>query len=120
LMSLYIEEAERQGIRVRLWDFPVYATFGLVVTSFGRTAGVYLVFTYLIVPAVWGALLSERIGMRLVIGWCVAMIAVMVGLLLSTQWESMDLPTGPTIVCVFAVLLVLSGVATFVQMRRAG
>jgi zinc/manganese transport system permease protein len=119
LISFDIDEAERQGMRVRLWDFLFYATFGLVVTSFVRIAGVYLVFTYLIVPAVCGALLSARIGMRLVIGWSVAMIAGIVGLLLSTQWESMDLPTGPTIVCVFAVLLVLSGVVTFMQMRRA-
>jgi len=119
LISFDLDEAERQGMRVRLWDFLFYATFGLVVTSFVRIAGVYLVFSYLIVPAVCGALLSSRIGMRLLIGWCVALVAGVAGLLLSTQWERMDLPTGPTIVCIFAALLVLSGVAAFAQTRRA-
>ena len=119
LISFDLEEAERQGMSVRLWDFLFYASFGLVVTSFVRIAGVYLVFSYLIVPAVCGALLSSRTGMRLAIGWGVALVAGMSGLLLSTQWESMDLPTGPTIVCIFGGLLILSGVAAAVRSRYA-
>ncbi len=119
LISFDLEEAERQGMSVRLWDFLFYASFGLVVTSFVRIAGVYLVFSYLIVPAVCGALISSRTGMRLAIGWGVAFVAGMSGLLLSTQWESMDLPTGPTIVCIFGLLLALSGAVAFAQARNA-
>lgn len=118
LISFDLEEAERQGMSVRLWDFLFYASFGLVVTSFVRIAGVYLVFSYLIVPAVCGALLSSRTGMRLAIGWGVALVAGVSGLLLSTQWESMDLPTGPTIVCIFGLLLVVSGAGAFAQTRN--
>lgn len=118
LISFAPEEAERQGMSVRLWDFLFYATFGLVVTSFVRIAGVYLVFSYLIVPAVCGALLASRIAVRLAIGWVVALTAGITGLVLSTQWESMDLPTGPTIVCTFGLLLVISGVIAFAQSRR--
>ena len=120
LISFDLEEAERQGMSVRLWDFAFYATFGLVVTSFVRIAGVYLVFSYLIVPAVCGALLSSRTAVRLAIGWGVALVAGVSGLLLSTQWESMDLPTGPTIVCIFGLLLILSGVVAFAQAGKAG
>lgn len=119
LLSFDPEEAERQGISIRLWDFLFYATFGLVVTSFVRIAGVYLVFSYLIVPAVCGALLSSRTAVRLAIGWVVALTAGLTGLLLSTEMESMDLPTGPTIVCTFGLLLVLSGIILYVQTRRA-
>ena len=119
LISFDLEEAERQGMSVRLWDFAFYATFGLVVTSFVRIAGVYLVFSYLIVPAVCGALLSSRTAVRLAIGWGVALVAGVSGLLLSTQWESMDLPTGPTIVCTFGLLLILSGVLAFAQAGKA-
>ena len=118
LVSFDAEEAERQGMSVRLWDFLFYATFGLVVTSFVRIAGVYLVFSYLIVPAVCGALLSSRTAMRLAIGWVVALTAGVAGLLISTQWESMDLPTGPTIVCLFGVLLAASGALAYGQHRR--
>ena len=119
LISFDLEEAERQGMRVRLWDFLFYATFGLVVTSFVRIAGVYLVFSYLIVPAVCGALLSSRTASRLAIGWGVALGAGLTGLVLSTQWQSMDLPTGPTIVCAFGALLVFSGVIAYSR-RRSG
>ncbi len=117
LISFDLEEAERQGMSVRLWDFIFYASFGLVVTSFVRIAGVYLVFSYLIVPAVCGALLSSRTAVRLAIGWAVALVAGVSGLLLSTQWESMDLPTGPTIVCIFGGLLILSGGVALGQSR---
>ncbi|MEO8196810.1 MAG: metal ABC transporter permease [Thermoanaerobaculia bacterium] len=118
LVSFDLDEAERQGVSVRLWDFLFYATFGLVVTSFVRIAGVYLVFSYLIVPAVCGALLSSRTAVRLAIGWGVALTAGVAGLTLSTEWESMDLPTGPTIVCIFGLLLAASGILAYLQHLR--
>jgi zinc/manganese transport system permease protein len=118
LISFEPERAEREGMNVRLWDFLFYATFGLVVTSFVRIAGVYLVFSYLIVPAVCGALLSSRAAVRLAIGWAVALTAGLTGLLLSTEWQAMDLPTGPTIVCAFGLLLVSSGAIAWLRGRR--
>ena len=110
--------ARARGIRVRLWDFLFYVTFGFAVTSFVLISGVYLVFSYLIVPAVCAALLAERIRHRLAIGWAIAMAAGLSGLLVSTEWTAMDLPTGPTIVCSFGILLVLSGVASWALGRR--
>jgi zinc/manganese transport system permease protein len=120
LISFEPEEAERRRMSVRWWDFLFYATFGLVVTSFVRIAGVYLVFSYLIVPAVCGALLSSRTAVRLAIGWVVALTAGVSGLLLSTQWQSMDLPTGPTIVCMFGAFLALTGAIAYSQSRARG
>src|SRR5262249_17883764 len=72
-----------QNLRLRLWDFVFYGTFGVVVTSFVRIAGVYLVFSCLIVPAVCGAFPSAHIRTRLAIGWAVALVAGLTGLLLS-------------------------------------
>ena len=118
--SFQEEEARRRGTRLRLWDFLFYATFGVVVMSFVQIAGVYLVFSYLIVPAVCGALLSAKIRTRLVIGWSVAFIAGVAGLLLSIEVESLDLPTGPTIVVVFGFMLLLTGAIYFVRNRGAG
>jgi ABC-type Mn2+/Zn2+ transport system permease subunit len=106
------EEARRLGVRLRLWDFFFYASFGLVVTSFVQIMGVYLVFSYLIVPAVCGAILSGKILTRLIIGWTVALLAGVTGLLMSVEIESLDLPTGPTIVCLFGLaLLICAGLA---------
>jgi hypothetical protein len=48
----------------------------------------------------------------------VALTAGVTGLLLSTQWQSMDLPTGPSIVCAFGALLVVSGIVAYAQSRR--
>lgn len=109
-VSFDLDGALAQGLRPRLWDFVFYVTFGFAVTSFVQIAGVYLVFSYLIVPAVCGALLAERVSVRLAIGWAVALVAGLSGLLLSTQWTTMDLPTGPTIVCAFGALLVVAAI----------
>lgn len=116
-VSFDLDGALAQGVNPRLWDFLFYITFGFVVTSFVQIAGVYLVFSYLIVPAVCGALLSAHTTARLAIGWAVAFLAGVSGLVISTQWTAMDLPTGPTIVCVFGLLLVLTGVLTLVVRR---
>lgn len=118
LLSFDLERALALRMPTRFWDFLFYVSFGFAVTSFVQIAGVYLVFSYLIVPAVCGALLSAGIGARLAIGWAVALAAGVSGLLLSTQWTSMDLPTGPTIVCVFGLLLVLSGALAVVIRHR--
>jgi zinc/manganese transport system permease protein len=107
LVTFEEERARSSGMALRLWDFLFYATFGLTVVSFVQITGVYLVFSYLIVPAVCGALLSAHIRARLIIGWAVAFVAGVSGLLLSVRLESLDLPTGPTIVCCFGVLLLI-------------
>src|SRR5882724_4550044 len=69
LISTDPDAAYREGWRVRLWDFLFYASFGVVVSSSVRIAGVLLVFSYLIVPALAGILLASRIGPRLAVGW---------------------------------------------------
>ena len=118
-VSFDLARAVELRINPRLWDFVFYVTFGFAVTSFVQIAGVYLVFSYLIVPAVCGALLAERVGVRLAIGWIVAFVAGVAGLVLSTEWTSMDLPTGPTIVCTFGALLVVTGAIAGIRNRRA-
>src|SRR5437879_6882838 len=71
--------AYQRGLRVRWWDFLFYALFGLFVTSFVRIAGVLLVFSYLIAPAVCGINLAQRIGPRLLIGWIIALVGGVAG-----------------------------------------
>src|SRR5439155_6885153 len=89
------ERAFEAGLRVRWWDFLFYALFGLVVTIFVRIAGVLLVFSYLIVPAVCGIIMARRIGNRLLVGWVIALLGGIGGLFASFWW---DLPSGAAIV----------------------
>ncbi len=100
------EGAFAQGLRVRWWDFLFYATFGFVVTSSVEMAGVLLVFSFLIVPAVCGVLLGHTVSQRLFLGWTVGTLTSVVGVGASYVW---DLPTGATVVCAFGVSLLVCG-----------
>ena len=108
LISLDPEEAARRGWNIRFWDFLFYVSFGFVVTSSVAIAGVLLVFCFLIVPSVTAMLFSERLGLRLVIGWTMGAVVSAGGVWFSF---TLDLPTGATIVATFgAALLLLAGV----------
>jgi zinc/manganese transport system permease protein len=103
-ISMDHEKAEAQGLRVRLWDFLFYASFGFVVTSSVAIAGVLLVFCYLIVPSVAAMLYAETVGRRLLIGWTMGTVVSALGIYLSLR---LDLPTGATMVCTFGLVLIL-------------
>ena len=116
-ISVDHEKAEASGINVRFWDFLFYASFGFVVTSSVAIAGVLLVFCYLIVPSVAAMLYAEKIGTRLAIGWTMGTLVSAVGVYLSLQ---IDLPTGATIVCTFALVLILmAALRPFIRKRAA-
>ena len=102
-VSFSREQAHADKMRVRAWDFLFYALFGLVVTGFVRIAGVLLIFSYLIVPAVCAVLLARRIGTRLLTGCIVALLGGVGGLFASFY---ADLPSGAAIVCALGILLV--------------
>src|SRR2546428_1071089 len=103
LISTDPRRAYAEGWRVRLWDFIFYASFGVVVTSSVRIAGVLLVFSYLIVPALAATILGGSTAMRLLVGWGFGTAVSVLGV---TASAGLDLPTGATIVCVFGVTLV--------------
>ncbi len=94
--------AAARGLSIRWWDFCFYVTFGVVVTSSVRMAGVLLVFSYLIVPAAVGALLTGSVAARLLIGWTLGSVVSALGLWGSFAW---DLPTGATVVATFGALM---------------
>ena len=68
------------GLAVYAWDFLFYATFGLVVTSSVRIAGVLLVFSYLIVPVSCAMIFFTKASHRLVIGWILGILTSAGGL----------------------------------------
>ena len=114
LVSFDREAAFQQGLRVRLWDFLFYASFGFVVTSFVRIAGVLLIFTYLIVPAVCGINLAGNFRNRLLIGWVLSLVGGIAGLFLSFYF---DLPSGAAIVCTFGALLIVVSIGAITRRK---
>src|SRR5712691_1338987 len=100
--------ARARGRFVAAWDFVFYTSFGLVVTSSVRLAGVLLVFSYLIVPAVVGALLVRGVAHRLLVGWGLGASVSALGILAAWRW---DLPTGAAVVTTFGVALAVVAIA---------
>jgi zinc/manganese transport system permease protein len=98
------------------WDFLFYALFGVVVTSSVAVAGVLLVFSFLIIPAVIGMLFCRGVRGRWLLGCLAGIAASATGLAASFAW---DLPTGAAMVCAFALALVLTGIVRWAG-RTAG
>ena len=115
LISQDVDEARRRGVAVMFWDFLFYITFGFVVTSSVKIAGVLLVFSYLVVPATCAMLLVKGISKRLVLGWIIGFLASIFGLFFSARW---DLPTGASVVTCFGFALAISaGVSVYLARR---
>lgn len=103
LISVDPQEAFRQGLRVRAWDFLFYMTFGVVIAFSTRVAGVLLVFVFLVAPAILAFVITKHIRLRLLIGWTVGTVVTMTGLTLS--WV-LDLPSGPAVIVLYGVAVV--------------
>ena len=104
-ISFHPEEAERDGWRMRWWDFLFYLSFGVVITLAVPIAGVLMVFSFLVVPAVIANLFTMNKGRMAAISWGTGALASILGLWLS---YTRDLPTGPLIVCMYGALLVVA------------
>ena len=113
LISTNPDKAYEDGWRVRGWDFLFYASFGVVVTSSVRIAGVLLVFSYLIVPTLAANLLGGSVGRRLAVAWGFGTFVSVVAMAASAI---LDFPTGATVVCAFGLILLVLAVVT----RAAG
>jgi zinc/manganese transport system permease protein len=115
-ISLDPEAAEHSGIRIRFWDILFYMSFGVVITKSVAIVGVLLVFSYLVVPAVIAQMWCDSVRSRLLVGWVVAIVASTAGILWS--FDS-DYPTGPAVVVMLAIFLVLSSIVYYVLHARA-
>ncbi|RMF83511.1 MAG: metal ABC transporter permease [Planctomycetota bacterium] len=108
--------AMARGMSVRGWDFLFYATFGLVVTSSVQIAGVLLVFSYLVAPAVCAMMFFDSVAPRLILGWLLGMLGTVIGLSASL---TVDLPPGVSVVAALGAIVLLSGVI-YVALPRRG
>lgn len=116
LISQDRSKAREQGINTPVWDFLFYATFGLVVTSSVHIAGVLLVFSILVIPPVIALFFASTPGRRLTIGWSIAVVGAIIGILSSLK---MDLPTGPSIMVALIGLLIIAALLRRLRLRSA-
>lgn len=111
LISENPEEAARQGLTIRAWDFFFYVTFGFVITFSTRVAGVLLVFVFLVAPAIMAFLVTSRLLHQLLIGWGMGTVVTLLGLLLSYVF---DLPSGPSVVAFYGIALTLGALVFYI------
>jgi ABC-type Mn2+/Zn2+ transport system permease subunit len=99
------ETARSLGYRVERWTLLLYLTIGVAIASAMQFAGIMLVFNFLVLPAVTGLFLAR--GMAGVFAWAIGagLLAAIVGFSLSVP---LDLPTGPAIVAVSGVLVIIA------------
>ena len=88
------ETARTLGYRVRFWDLAFYLTLGLAISAAMQFAGVLLVFSYLVLPAVTALLLARTMPGAIGLSVAAAIVATIVGFALSVTY---DLPTAPAI-----------------------
>jgi zinc/manganese transport system permease protein len=105
-ISLDEDAAVRMGWHIKWWDFWFYGSFGVAITVAVPIAGVLLVFTFLVIPSVIAFLFTRRPPLLLAVSWTAAILVCAAGLLISFK---LDLPTGPLIVCLFGLALLVAG-----------
>jgi zinc/manganese transport system permease protein len=104
LVSENPEKAVREKLKLWWWDVVFYATFGVVVTSSVKVAGVLLVFSLLIIPAVTALVSVSGTVKRVIFGWTFGIIGCTLGLEVSLRG---DFAAGPSIIATLLALLLL-------------
>ncbi|MFZ0390549.1 MAG: metal ABC transporter permease [Calditrichia bacterium] len=110
MISRNPEAAYQKGINVRFWDFLFYLSFGVVITHSVNTAGVLLVFVFLVVPAIATIMLTDKLWLQLILGWSMGTMVSFLGLYFS---YSFDLPSGPTVVLTYGSVLLITSIGVY-------
>jgi len=111
LISENAEAARAEGVNVGLWDFLFYLSFGFVITASVGSAGVLLVFVFLVAPAVMAVLVTDRLLYQLLFGWVVGIVVTVAGLTASLL---ADLSSGPLVIGTYAIALILVSAVLYV------
>jgi zinc/manganese transport system permease protein len=90
---------------LRAWDFLFYATFGVIITASVQVAGVLMVFSSLVIPAVIAFFYTRSFQRALLIAWSAGTVAIVAGLGLSF---SLDVTTGPLLVVAFGAVMMIA------------
>ncbi len=114
---LTVSLGEHDTPRARTWDFLFYALFGIVISFSVPVAGVLMVFSSLVIPAVVAFLFTSRFSAALWIAWAVGAVTLVTGVVASFQ---ADIPTGPLLVCMFGLAMFVGLLIRFVVRARPG
>jgi zinc/manganese transport system permease protein len=105
LVTMDPDGAKQAGVSLARWDMLFYLIFGVVITSAVAIGGVLIVFSFLVIPTVIGALFLRGTLSRLLLGWSVGFLGSILGIAASVAF---DMPTGAAVVATFGVLLAVA------------
>ena len=100
-VSLDRESARAMGLRVFWLDLVLYILVTLAVVISVQTIGNILVLALLVTPAATARLLTDRLGIMMLLAPIIGGVSALVGLYISWSW---DFPTGGTIVLVLTAV----------------
>ncbi|MFC5929647.1 anchored repeat-type ABC transporter permease subunit [Cryobacterium melibiosiphilum] len=106
-ITLDREMARSMGVKVFWLDIVLYVLVTLAVVISVQTIGNILVLALLITPAAAARLLTDRLGVMMLLAPVIGAASALVGLYVSWSW---DLPTGGTIVLVLTAAFLLAWV----------
>jgi zinc/manganese transport system permease protein len=107
------EDAEKVS-RQRLWDFLFFATQGIITVMVVPIAGVLLAYSFLMIPAAIAGMFSRKWIQATILGWVVGLVACLVGLVASYNW---DLPYGPSLVLSLGLFFLVAVAVRSVKQR---
>jgi ABC-type Mn2+/Zn2+ transport system permease subunit len=98
------------GVRARLWNVALFLTIGVTISLAIRAAGALVVFNFLVLPAATALMLGCGLRATFVVAMAVGILSAVAGISISYV---ADWPSGPTIVAVnTVVLMMIFGVRT--------
>jgi zinc transport system permease protein len=106
------ETARTLGYKVDGWNLLLYLTIGLVIAFAMQSAGVLLVFSFLVLPAVTGLLLAHSMAGTVAVAAISAGLATVMGFVASIPF---DLPTGSAVIASSGLLLMAAWVVRRVR-----
>lgn len=104
-ISLDRESARAMGLKVFWLDLVLYVLVTLAVVISVQTIGNILVLALLITPAATARLLTDRLGIMMLLAPIIGGASALIGLYISWSW---DFPTGGTIVLVLTAVFLLA------------
>jgi ABC-type Mn2+/Zn2+ transport system permease subunit len=113
-VTLDFEMARTSGMNARFWEIMLYLTIGAAISIGIRTTGNMLITSFLIIPAVNGLLIANRMKGVFVIAVTVGIVSAFIGFFISYVY---DLPTSPCIVATLFVILCLTLPLRFLRNR---
>jgi len=100
------ETARTLGYHVERWNLLLYFTLGLMIAVGIQSAGVLVVFNFLVLPAVTGLLLAGTMRGVFLVAAVASALAVVSGFAISIPF---DFPTGSAIIAASGALVLLAG-----------